>query len=103
MENTQAFSYYLIVGEITYREEEGSDVFMNRINGILKLEPTKQITTSVLADAQRVIQINLFKQFDNKPVDVLGITIMNIMPLAQNISDAEFHDFEMTQTSNAVN
>lgn len=97
MENN-TFNYYLISGEIVFKDKKEEQFHRYPINGLIKGSSDK-ITVRHLANAQKVLQINFHQSTKNDPnLEVVDCIIHGISFLG-NMSDEEFQDVKFEEAA----
>lgn len=89
------YNFYMTYGTVVYEDPEGGDSLASAtINAMVK-EDSDIITVRTLANIQRALQLQLFKQHEAPPKTV-NVVISNIMHLAK-CTDSEMYDGQENQ------
>ena len=84
-------NYYLVCGELVFRQANSETVNSMRVNCVLMKGGNETfLAVRHLALAQQTLQANFHRRMDDTTLEVLDVVIMNIMPLGY-FTEEEFN------------
>lgn len=79
--------YYLLTGEVVFRQAQDEDVINSiRSNGVLATDVTN-IGTAILGKAQQIIQLNFHNKMKDTSLEILDVIILNMTYLGYMTAD----------------
>lgn len=90
------YHYYLVCGEVVFKDKEHEEFHRYPINGLIK-GSNKNITVRHLANAQKVLQIN-FRQTvkEDENIEIVDCIIHALSYLGE-MADEEFQDVKLEE------